>query len=137
MEELNEFRQIQNAVDQLLNVKTVTKRKKKSEIDKKRELFFQVIQTVEELHIRQSLMFVDLKIDFSHYDEQFFSAIDALLVIAFGNKCAELIAFYLYDRINQDGSINPILTEEGTEILLQDPYQLWDLLLVLNPKISE
>ena len=137
MDELNEFRNIQNAVDKILNVKTVTKRKKKNESEKKRELFFQIIQSIDELHIRQNLLYADIRVDFSSYDEQFFNIIDQLLDISFGTKGAHLIGFYLYDRINPDGSINPILTEDGREILLQDPYQLWELLKALNPKLAE
>lgn len=137
MDKLNEFRQVQNAVDKLLNVKTITKRKKKGDSDKKRELFFQIIHDIEELHVRQNILYADIKIDFGNYDELFFKVIDQLIDLHFGSKSANLIGFYLYDRINADGSINPILTDDGHEIILQDPYQLWDLLKAINPKIVE
>jgi hypothetical protein len=137
MDKQNEYRPIQNAVDKLLNVKTVTKRKKKADSDKKRELFFQIIQSVEELHVRQHVLYADMKIDFGNYDDLFFTVIDQLLDLNFGSKCANLIGFYLYDRINADGSLNPILTDDDREILLTDPYQLWDLLKAINPKIVE
>lgn len=137
MDNINEFREIQNAVDKLLSVKTVTKRKKKNESDKKRELFFTVVQNVEELLVRQNLLYADMQIDFSAYDEKFFQIIDQLLDLNFGPKGAHLIAYYLYDRVNPDGTINPILTEDGRELLLTDPYQLWELLNAINPKMSE
>lgn len=137
MEELNEFRQIQNAVDKLLNVKSVAKRKKKNDSDKKREIFFQIIQGIEELHVRQHILYADMKIDFGNYDELFFTVIDNLLELNFGPKIAHLIGFYLYDRLNPDGSINPLMTEDGRELILHDPYQLWELIKAVNPKISE
>lgn len=137
MDNHNEFRHVQDAVDKLLKVKTVTKRKKKGESDKKRELFFQIVHDIEELHVRQHILYADIKIDFGNYDELFFKTIDQLIDLHFGSKSANLIGFYLYDRINTDGSINPILTEDGREILLEDPYQLWDLLKAINPKLAE
>lgn len=137
MENINEFREIQNAVDKLLNVKTVAKRKKRNESDKKRELFFTIVQNVEEILVRQNLLYADIQIDFSAYDEKFFQIIDQLLDLNFGPKGAHLIGYYLYDRMNPDGTINPILTEDGRELILTDPYQLWELLKAVNPKISE
>lgn len=137
MDNLNEFRHVQNAVDKLLNVKTVTKRKKKTDSDKKKELFVQIINGVEELHARQNILYADIRIDFGTYDELFFKVIDQLIDLHFGSKSANLIGFYLYDRMNPDGSINPIFTDDGHEILLQDAYQLWDLLKAINNKVAE
>jgi len=137
MEDINEFREIQNAVDKLLSIKSITKRKKKSESDKKRELFFQIIQSIEELHVRQNLLYIDINVDFSKYDDRFFDIIDNLLDLQFGKQGTHLIGFYLYDRINSDGTMNPIITEDGREILLMDPYDLWRFLLAVNPKLGE
>lgn len=133
----NKFREIQNAVDQLLNVKSIAKRKKKSDNDKKREMFCLIIQSIEEINVRQNLLYADMRIDFSTYDEKFFTVIDSLLEISFGKQCLDLIGFYLYDRFAADGTMNPILTEDGRELYLKDPYDLWDLMKLINKKISE
>lgn len=137
MDDINKFREIQNAVDQVLNVKSITKRKKKSDNDKKRELFFLIMQSIEEINIRQTLLYADMRIDFSTYDEKFFTVMDSLIEISFGKQCSDLIGFYLYDRFAEDGSMNPILTEDGRELYLKDPYELWDLMKLINKKISE
>jgi hypothetical protein len=134
MDNPNEFREIQSAVNNILNVKSITRRKKKNDLDKKKELFFQIILGVEQLNVRQSIMFSDLSVDFSNYDEPFFKIIDQLFQLHFGSKPAGLIDFYLYDRINQDGTINPIMTEDGKELFIQDAYQLWDLLELIMTK---
>ena len=63
------------------------------------------------------------------------TVIDSLIYMNFGKDSAELISYYLWDRMNPDGSINPIFDEEDKEILIQDPYELWDLLCKLNPKL--
>ena len=137
MEDINKFREIQNAVDHLLNVKSVAKRKKKNENDKKREIFFQLINSIDQINVRQSLIFADLRVDFSTYDEKFFEVIDGLIHMSFGKQCSDLIGFYLYDRFNVDGSMIPILTEDGRELYLNDPYELWDLMKLINKKIIE
>lgn len=133
----NKFRQIQDAVDQLLNVKSIAKRKKKSDNDKKREMFCLIIQSIEEINVRQNLLYADMRIDFSTYDEKFFIVIDSLIEMNFGKQCSDLIGFYLYDRFAADGSMNPILTEDGRELYLKDPYDLWDLMKLVNKKIAE
>jgi hypothetical protein len=132
-----DYKQVQFAVDEILGTKTLIRRKKKSSSDKKRELFFNVITTLEELTIRQNLVYADLDLDFSNYDEKFFAIIDMLLYMNFGKQCMELIGFYLYDRINHDGSINPLLVNDKEELLLTNPYDLWNLMCKVNPKIDE
>lgn len=132
MENLNEFREIQTAVDGILNVNSVAKRKKKNESEKKRELFFQIIHSMEEMNVRQNILFADLSLDFSSYDEMFFKVIDQLLLLHFGKKAANLIDFYLYQRINPDGTINPVYSENGDELFINDAYQLWDLIQAVN-----
>jgi len=57
--------------------------------------------------------------------------------MSFGKQCSDLIGFYLYDRFAPDGSMNAILTEDGRELFLNDPYELWDLMKLINKKIAE
>lgn len=133
----NEYKQVQAAVDNILNVSTIVRRRKKTASDKKRELFFQIIVAIEEIQVRQNLMYHDLSIDFANYDEKFLTVIDGLLYMHFGHDCAEIISFYIWDRINPEGEITPLIGEDGTEIFLKNPYELWDLLCAINPKLVE
>lgn len=132
-----EYKQVQFAVDDILGTKTLIRRKKKSTSDKKRELFFNIITMLEEIHIRQNLVYADLDLDLSNYDEKFFTVIDMLLYMNFGKDCMELINFYLYDRVAADGSINPVILNDTEEVLLTSPYELWNLMYKVNPKIDE
>lgn len=132
-----EYKQVQFAVDDILGTKTLIRRKKKSVSDKKRELFFNVMTTMEELFVRQNLVYSDLNLDFSNYDEKFFSIIDMLLYMNFGKQCMELIAFYLYDRINTDGTVNGLIVNDKDEVILNSPMDLWNLMCRVNPKIDE
>jgi hypothetical protein len=131
----NEYKNIETAVDTLLNLKSYVRRKKRNEQDKKREIFVQIINGIEEVIIRSNIAMVDYGIDYSKYDDSFLMVIDALIYMNFGKDAAELISFYIWDRVNPDGSINPVLDEEENEIVLKDANQLWDLILKVNPKL--
>ena len=131
----NDYKNVESAVDSLLNLKSFVRRKKRNEQDKRREIFVQIINGIEEVIIRSNIAMVDYGIDYSKYDDAFLMVIDALIYMNFGKEAAELISFYIWDRVNQDGSINPVLDEEDNEIVLKDANQLWDLILKVNPKL--
>jgi hypothetical protein len=131
------FKEVQTAVDNMLNVKSYVRRKKKTQSDKKKEMFVQMINSLDEIFVRQGLMYADMDMDMFKYDEKFLAVIDVMIYFHFGEACSEVIAFYLYDRQNPDGTLNPILDENDTEIILQNPYDLWNLLVMINPKIQD
>jgi hypothetical protein len=131
----NEFEQVQSAIDKLLNVTTVIKRKRKNEHEKKRELFAQIINSLEEIIIRSNIIYGDLAVDFSSYDEKFMSIIDSLIYMHFGQNSFELISWYIYERSNPDGSQNYLMDENKNEIPISNPYELYDLICRVNPNI--
>ena len=131
----NDFRNVQTAVDGLLNIKSVVRRRKKTEQNKKKEMFTQIINGLEEAIIRSNIAMIDFGLDYSAYDETFLNVIDSLFYMNFGKDATELISYYLWDRVNPDGSINPIFDEDDQEIILEDAHQLWELLCKLNPKL--
>ena len=131
------FKEVQTAVDNMLNVKSYVRRKKKTQSDKKKEMFVQMINSLDEIFVRQGLMYADMDVDMFKYDEKFLAVIDVMLYFHFGEACSDVIAFYLYDRRNPDGTLNPILDDNDTEILLENPYDLWNLLVMINPKIQD
>jgi hypothetical protein len=131
------FKEVQTAVDNMLNVKSYVRRKKKTQSDKKKEMFVQMINSLDEIFVRQGLMYADMDIDMFKYDEKFLGVIDVMFYLHFGNACSDVIAFYLYDRQNPDGTLNPILDDNDNEIMLENPYDLWNLLIMLNPKIQD
>jgi len=82
-------------------------------------------------------MYADLSLDFANYDEAFLDTIDALIILHFGKEGAEVIAFYLWDRLSLDGKIEPLLDEEDRPIYLETASDLWNLLLRINPAYGE
>ena len=132
-----DFKEIQTAVDGILNVKSYVRRKKRTELDKKKEMFVQMINSMEEITVRQALLYADMDVDMFKYDEKFLSIIDLMYYLHFGESCSEIMAFYLYDRKNPDGTLNPLIDQSGQEIILETAYDLWSLIISINPKIQE
>jgi hypothetical protein len=132
-----DFKEIQIAVDGILNVKSYVRRKKRTELDKKKEMFVQMMNSMEEITIRQALMYADMDVDMFKYDEKFLSIIDLMCYLHFGESCSDIIAFYLYDRRNPDGTLNALVDQSGQEIILETPYDLWNLMVAINPKIQD
>lgn len=132
-----ELTEIQHAINNILNVKSLIRRKKKSQSEKRRELFISIINSIELIVSRQNIMYADLQLDFAKYDESFLDTIDALIILHFGKEGAELISWYLWERLNLDGTINPVLDEEGNELAINTPAELWAVLLSTNPKYDE
>lgn len=137
MTEQMDFRNIQVGVESMLNTKTTIRRRKRTASDKNKELFVALINSLEEIRVRQALTYAELGLDFSTYDEKFFTSIDILLHMKFGPKCADIISFYLYDRLNNDGTVNPLIVNGKHEIVMSNPYDLWKFLIQINPKLDE
>lgn len=128
--------EIQTAINNLLNVKSLIRKKKKKQIEKKKELFIAVINSIDQIITRQNLMYADLQLDFAKYDEAFLDTIDALIILHFGKEGAELISWYLWERVNPDGSMNFLVDDSENEIRLENANELWDLLLKINPNYN-
>ena len=129
--------EIQIAINQILNVKSLIRRKKKTKEAKKRELFISIINSIEAIINRQNLMYVELNLDLAKYDESFLDTIDALIILHFGKEGAELIAYYLWDRVAPDGSISPLIDVDNKEVYLETASDLWNLLISINPAYGD
>ena len=129
--------EIQIAVNQILNIKSLIRKKKKTQTEKKKELFITIINSVEQIINRQNLMYADLNLDLTKYDEAFLEVIDALFILNFGKDGAELIDYYLWERLAPDGSINPLIDLDNNEVYLQTAEELWNLLTLVNSNVKE
>jgi hypothetical protein len=135
---MEQYKELKIAIDSILNTSSIVRRRKRSESDKKMELFKQVINGLEEIQARAYIASYELNIDMNNYDEKFLEVIDALIYMNYGKDCYQLVSFYLFERINpEDGTINPVLIEEtGEEVFLENPYDLYNLMRRVNPKIE-
>ena len=134
MENNDHVNGIKKSIDDILHTDTFLKRKKKSEDDISRERFEKIITTLEEIEVREMILGNDLKLDFTEYNEKFYLVIDSLFHMHFGKEATELIFFYLYDRMNPDGTANGLQNDEGEIIELSSPTDLWYLLKAIQDR---
>ena len=129
--------ELKRAFDALLNTSTSLKRKKKNTADRKREMFLQIVTLCEAVITREVLLAADFKLQLDGYNEDFYQIIYSLLLLYLGKDGFELISFYLYDRINPDGTINYLLDENQNEVKLETAEDLFNLLCKVNPSLFE
>jgi len=128
---------VKQTLETMIGTDLSLKRKKKSEHDLNRELFEKIIIALERANIRTALVGTEFEIDLSKYDETFYEVIDNLMVMQFGKQAAEVIFFYVYERMNPDGSINELRDMNDNPIVLNSPAELWDLINVIKNASSK
>jgi hypothetical protein len=128
---------VRQTLETMIGTDLSLKRKKKSEYDLNKELFEKIIIALERANIRTALVGTEFDVDLSKYDETFYEVIDNLLLMQFGKQAAEVIFFYVYERMNPDGSINELRDTNDTPIVLNNPTDLWDLINVIRNASSK
>lgn len=128
---------IKKSIESIIGADTTLKRRKKTEYDLNREKFELVIRTLEEVEVRSILLEEDFKLGFSKYDDKFFTIIDILLRLYLGEDAFKMIEFYLYERINPDGTRNNLYDENKNLVPLETPGDLWDLIHIMKEKLQK
>ena len=123
---------IKKAVDQLLKINSTVKRKKKAYIDKQKDLFISIIIALQAAQTRTILTQTELRLDFSTYDEMYLQIIDSLILLHFGKEGFELISWYLYEKINPDGTFSEIQDADGNVVPSDTPEDIWNILVNVN-----
>jgi len=128
---------IKQSIETIIGSDTVIKRKKKTEEDLNRESFEKIIRLMDEIQVRDVLMMTELGLDYSKYNEKFYEITDRMFGLYFGAEAAEIIFFYIYERINPDGSVNELEDEKGQIITLTNPTDLWYLVNHIKDKTKK
>jgi hypothetical protein len=128
---------VKQTLETMIGTDLSLKRKKKSENDLNRELFEKIIIALEKTNVRTAIIGTEFDLDLSKYDEDFYSIIDNLVLMQFGKQAAEIIFFYVYERMNPDGTINDLRDINDNPIILNNPTELWDLINVLKNASSK
>jgi len=137
MSNLDKNEELKKAFDELLNSTTSLKRKKKNNTERKKEIFLKVVNLCESVITREVLLAADFKIHLDTYNEDFYIIMDSLLLLYLGKEGFELISFYLYDRINPDGTINYLMDQDNNEVVLETSEDLFNLLCKVNPTLFD
>lgn len=119
---------IKKSIEEIIGAGTIIRNKHPSKDNIQQEKFEKIILALESVEIKTTILNMDFKMDFSDYNEPFYLVIDSLLELWLGKELCELVFFYIYDRINPDGSMNGLMDENGNEIILETPTDLWLLI---------
>ena len=123
---------VRQTLETMIGTDLSLKRKKKSEHDLNKELFEKIIIALERANIRTALVGTEFEID-----ETFYEVIDNLMIMQFGKQASEVIFFYVYERMNPDGTINELRDLNDIPIILNSPTDLWDLINVIKNASSK
>lgn len=103
------------------------KRKTRTASSNKKAIFISIVTNLEEALERQETLFNDLRLDYSTYNELYYKIIEDLMLMQFGEGGMDLIDFYIYGRINPDGTENQLMDNDGKVIICNTPEDLWNL----------
>jgi hypothetical protein len=128
---------IKQSIEDIIGTDTVLRRKRKTEEDLNRESFEKIMLLMEEIQVRSALLHSELGLDYSNYDEKFYEIIDRMFTLSFGKEAAEIIFFYVYERINPDGSINNLVDQNNEVVPINSPSDLWYLVNHIKNKTKK
>lgn len=128
---------VKQTLEEMIGTDLSLKRKRQTEQNLNKELFEKIILALEKANVRSILVGTEFDIDLSKYDEMFYEVIDNLIVMSLGKAAAEVIFFYVYERMNPDGSINELRDINNNPMILNSPSDLWDLINVIKNASSK
>ena len=123
---------VKQTLETMIGTDLSLKRKKKSEHDLNKDMFEKIVIALEKANVRTAIVGSEFDLDLSKYDESFYEVIDNLIMMQFGKQAAEVIFFYVYERMNPDGSINELRDQNDVPIILNNPTDLWELINVIK-----
>jgi hypothetical protein len=104
---------------------------KPTETLSEKEMFVDLITRLDEAWGDSNKLFAKFKINLLEYEEGYFGLIEDLLLMKYGSWKTEIILWFVYGRMDENGEIHPLsLNLEGNEekVIIKTPTQLWDLL---------
>ena len=116
-------------ISDTLGVNTYVKIKRKRNEEKYKQKFIQTIYLLEEC-LNKSIGLGQFGVDLLNYESTFWEVIDNMLFLLFkDDNLVDVVSFYMYERLDQEGGINPYIDEElNDEYILESPEDLWDLI---------
>jgi hypothetical protein len=96
-----------------------------------KEMFMSIISTLEQCWLRTNIIHTQLGVDFYNYEQHYFTMIEDLLYLKYGETISTLVLWYVYDRYDQDGNLLALDVKIGDkpkkQYLLKTPLDLWNL----------
>lgn len=127
---------LEEGFEKLFNSQVTIKKQRRNNALKKKALFISLIDQYEKSISKSMKLQTEFAIDLFEYEEPFYSIIDKLMLLMWGANVYELVTFYLYERINLDGTPNYLIEtgENGVEreIYLNTAEDLYNYLIQID-----
>jgi len=100
--------------------------------NKEKLLFIRLVTELDNCWIRTSFLHSQLQVDFWNYEEHFYHIIEDLIYLHFDEWKADLILWFVYDRIDAEGNILDLeITPEdkpAKKYKLKTAEELWKII---------
>ena len=121
----------ETSVEQLEKIfSTILNSKIQVELDEEnveKKLFLHLITLLEPIVTKEDKAY-DLGFDLSSITKKYIMVIDILIKMHFGPETYVHIEWYLYNRIDRFGNIEPFTDHAGKEFTVETPEDLWKLI---------
>lgn len=115
------LKQLQEIVGAKVDISESSKTKAKRE----QEMFCKIVDLWDKTWQRGNKMFDEYQIDMGEYDSHFYQMIEGLFIMTYGEMKAEIIAWWVYERILEDGELAVIVTEDEVEHEIKNSKELF------------
>ena len=100
--------------------------------NKEKQTFIRLVTELDNCWIRTSFLHSQLQVDFWNYEEHFYHIIEDLIYLHFDEWKADLILWFVYDRIDAEGNILDLeITPEdkpAKKYKLKTAEELWKII---------
>ena len=98
---------------------------KSNSMDSNEKIFAFIIDSLEESKKIENGVFETSHIDVTSITDPLWSAIMESFQLLWGENIAEIIYFYMHDRIDEEGEITPLIGLDGKEYYFNNVKDLW------------
>ena len=101
----------------------------KDNIEGDEEMVFSIIiRHLENSKYDEDKIFEYARVDLTQITDPLWAVLEAQLQLLYGEDGAETIFWYLFDRVDKDGVINPLVGKDGKKYTLKEPKDLWNFI---------
>lgn len=134
-ENVEKIKNNKKIIEQVLNIPTELTHRNKTKNDLIKKKFEELIITLEQIDNRSCLLNSDFSLNLINFEEPYYIIINNLLELLYPIEIVNLIKYYVYGRMDENGKIIPLTDNEGGEIILNNPGELYSLIQqILNRK---
>jgi hypothetical protein len=113
--------------------------KRRNDEPTEKEIFLDIVLTLDECWTRTHHMEEVLKMGISEYEEPFYIVIENLVFLHYGEWKGHIILWWLFERFTDEGELLPVELNDkdkdtSEEVFVETPGQLWELIRKIELK---